>query len=39
VAEITTTEWIGGEPQKVTARFRSYASYAESCGDNARLMK
>ena len=39
VAEITTTEWVGGEPQKVTAKFRSYASYAESFRDYARLMK
>ncbi|MGZ8259852.1 MAG: flagellar assembly peptidoglycan hydrolase FlgJ [Caldimonas sp.] len=39
VAEITTTEWVGGEPQKVTARFRSYASHAESFRDYARLMK
>jgi peptidoglycan hydrolase FlgJ len=39
VAEITTTEWIGGEPQKVTAKFRSYASYEESFRDYARLMK
>ena len=30
VAEITTTEYVGGEPQKVTAKFRAYASYAES---------
>ena len=39
VAEITTTEWVGGEPQKVTARFRSYASYADAFRDYARLLK
>ena len=39
VAEITTTEWVGGEPQKVTAKFRAYASYDESFRDYARLMK
>ena len=36
---MTTTEWIGGEPKKVTARFRVYASYAESFQDYARLIK
>ena len=39
VAEITTTEWVGGEPQKATAKFRAYASYGESFRDYARLMK
>jgi flagellar protein FlgJ len=39
VAEVTTTEWIAGEPHKVTAKFRSYASYAEAFRDYARLMK
>ncbi len=39
VAEVTTTEYVGGEPQKVTARFRAYASYAESFQDYARMMK
>jgi len=38
-AEITTTEWVGGEPQKVTAKFRSYASYADAFRDYAQLMK
>jgi flagellar protein FlgJ len=37
--EITTTEWVGGEPQKVTAKFRSYASYADAFRDYAQLMK
>ena len=39
VAEITTTEYVGGEPQKVTAKFRAYASYGESFRDYARMMK
>jgi flagellar protein FlgJ len=38
-AEITTTEYIGGVGQKVTAKFRAYGSYAESFADYARLMK
>jgi peptidoglycan hydrolase FlgJ len=38
VAEITTTEYIDGEPRKVTAKFRAYASYEESFRDFARLM-
>ncbi|MBA4195735.1 MAG: flagellar assembly peptidoglycan hydrolase FlgJ [Comamonadaceae bacterium] len=38
VAEITTTEYINGEPRKVTARFRAYDSYAESFRDYARLI-
>jgi flagellar protein FlgJ len=39
VAEVTTTEWSGGEPQKVTAKFRAYGSDAESFRDYAKLMK
>ena len=39
VAEITTTEYIGGVARKVTAKFRAYSSYAESFADYARLMK
>jgi peptidoglycan hydrolase FlgJ len=39
VAEIVTTEYIGGKAQKVTAKFRAYGSYAESFADYARLMK
>jgi peptidoglycan hydrolase FlgJ len=39
VAEITTTEYIGGVARKVTARFRSYSSHAESFADYAKLMK
>ncbi|RVT54343.1 flagellar assembly peptidoglycan hydrolase FlgJ [Rubrivivax albus] len=38
VAEITTTEYIGGVARKVTAKFRAYASYAESFADYAKLM-
>jgi len=39
VAEVTTTEYVDGAPHKVTARFRAYASYAESFADYARLMQ
>jgi peptidoglycan hydrolase FlgJ len=39
VAEVTTTEYVGGEAQKVTAKFRAYASYGESFRDYAKLMK
>lgn len=38
-AEVVTTEYINGQPQKVVAKFRAYASYAESFADYARLMK
>lgn len=38
VAEVTTTEYIDGQPRKVTAKFRAYGSYAESFADYARLM-
>jgi peptidoglycan hydrolase FlgJ len=39
VAEITTTEYVDGKAQKVTAKFRAYGSYAEGFSDYARLMK
>lgn len=39
VAEVTTTEYVNGKAQKVTAKFRAYGSYAESFADYARLMK
>lgn len=39
VAEVTTTEYVDGQPRKVTAKFRAYASTAESFADYARLMK
>ena len=38
-AEVTTTEYVGGEARKVTAKFRSYASYEDSFRDYARMMK
>lgn len=38
VAEITTTEYINGEPRKVTAKFRAYDSYADSFRDYASLI-
>ncbi|MBN8492280.1 MAG: flagellar assembly peptidoglycan hydrolase FlgJ [Burkholderiales bacterium] len=39
VAEITTTEYVDGRAVKTVARFRAYASHAESFADYARLMK
>ncbi|MBA3599292.1 MAG: flagellar assembly peptidoglycan hydrolase FlgJ, partial [Methylibium sp.] len=39
VAEVTTTEYIDGEPRKVTAKFRAYASPEESFRDYAQLIK
>jgi flagellar protein FlgJ len=39
VAEVTTTEVIDGQPRKVVAKFRAYASYDESFRDYAQLMK
>ena len=39
VAEITTTEYIGGQPRKVTAKFRAYDSYEDAFRDHARLLK
>jgi flagellar protein FlgJ len=39
VAEVTTTEYVGGKAQKVVAKFRAYGSYAESFADYAKLMK
>jgi len=38
VAEVRTTEYIDGQPKTVTARFRAYASHAESFADYAQLM-
>lgn len=37
--DVTTTEYIGGRPQKVVQKFRAYASEAESFADYAKLMK
>jgi flagellar protein FlgJ len=39
VAEVTTTEYIEGVARKVVAKFRAYASYADSFSDYARLIK
>jgi len=39
VAEVTTTEYVAGQARKVTAKFRAYASAAESFADYAQLMK
>jgi peptidoglycan hydrolase FlgJ len=38
VAEITTTEYVNGEPRKTVAKFRAYDSYADSFRDYARLV-
>ncbi|HET9976779.1 MAG TPA: flagellar assembly peptidoglycan hydrolase FlgJ [Burkholderiaceae bacterium] len=39
VARITTTEYVNGEPKKLTQSFRAYSSHEESFADYARLMK
>jgi flagellar protein FlgJ len=36
--EITTTEYVNGEAQKVGAKFRSYASDADAFADYARML-
>jgi peptidoglycan hydrolase FlgJ len=38
VVEITTTEYVDGEPQKVRAKFRAYASYDEAFADYASFI-
>ena len=38
VAEITTTEYVGGVAKKQVAKFRAYDSYADAFKDYARLM-
>lgn len=38
VAEVTTTEYMGGVARKVTAKFRAYDSYADAFKDHARLL-
>lgn len=38
VAEVVTTEYVGGQPRKVVERFRAYASVEESFADYARLL-
>ena len=37
-ADVTTTEFINGVPQKRVARFRAYDSYADAFKDYARLI-
>jgi peptidoglycan hydrolase FlgJ len=39
VAQVRTTEVVDGQPRKVMAKFRAYASYEESFRDYAQLMK
>ena len=39
VAEVTTTEYVNGQPRKMVQKFRAYDSYAESFADYAKLMK
>lgn len=38
VVETLTTEYVDGEPQKVRAKFRAYASYDEAFADYAKFM-
>jgi flagellar protein FlgJ len=38
VAEVTTTEYIGGVARKVTAKFRAYDSYEDGFKDHASLL-
>lgn len=38
VVNIMTTEYVDGEPRKMTQPFRAYDSYAESFADYARLI-
>lgn len=38
VAEVTTTEYVDGQPRKVKAKFRAYDSAEESFRDYARLI-
>jgi flagellar protein FlgJ len=39
VAQVTTTEVVDGQPRKVVAKFRAYASPEEAFRDYARLLK
>ena len=39
VVEKTTTEYVNGVAQKITAKFRAYASYSESFHDYAKLLR
>ncbi|MDT7836187.1 flagellar assembly peptidoglycan hydrolase FlgJ [Aquabacterium sp. OR-4] len=36
--DVTTTEYVNGQAQKVVQKFRAYASHAESFADYARLI-
>jgi flagellar protein FlgJ len=38
VAEVTTTEYVNGEPKKTVAKFRAYDSYEQSFQDYAKLI-
>ncbi len=38
VAQVTTTEYVDGQPRKVVAKFRAYDSFEESFRDYARLI-
>lgn len=38
VAEVVTTEYVGGVAKKLVAKFRAYDSYADSFRDYARLI-
>ena len=38
MAEVTTTEYVNGQPQKIKARFRAYDSYQDAFRDYARLI-
>lgn len=37
--DAVTTEYVGGEAQRVVEKFRSYGSYAEAFGDYANLLR
>jgi flagellar protein FlgJ len=37
--DVTTTEYVAGQPRRMVQTFRAYASEAESFADYARLMK
>ena len=39
VAEVWTTEYVNGRPERVKAQFRAYSSYEESFADYARLLQ
>ncbi len=39
VVETTTTEFVNGAAQKVTAKFRAYSSYGEAFHDYAKLLR